>query len=1080
MKTAHLIFVFFVLILLCFSVVSAVPANPRELTVTQPDGEELNINIIGDENFAWAETEEGYTVIQNDDGYWVYAEKVSGDLVPTELIAGKDKPLEKKHLSPVFEKENSVYSKSSPAPARAAVIGTEKIVVLLINFTDTAQNPSHTKAYFENLFFNSSNPNSLWAYYNENSYGQLNISGEVYGWFASSRNQSYYGKDGVGGCGSESIDSYYTCIYNLAKDAVTVANASVDFSQYDANSDGYIDHLLVVHSGSAQENGGGTNSIWSHRWDILPNGVTVDGVKAKGYTTVSENSPIGTVAHEFGHDIGLPDLYDADGSGSGGTSDGVGDWCIMGTGSWNGASAGTSPAQISAWGKYLLGWINPTIVKTKLTAEIKNVERNNDSVYMIINSTKTAGNFSDTGGTQYFLIENRQQLGFDSYMPGSGLLIWHIDDSVGNISDNNVNVNPSHLRVALEEADNNSELKTYGLPQGEATDAWKNSIDGFNRTSSPNSSYYNYTDTFVNVRNISNFAVPGDSINATLGYENRPPVLNITAPNSTSFWNSTHNITWTANDPDEDNLTYKLEYNNGTDWISINESFTTNESYYEWNVTNISEGLNYTLRMMVNDSLLAVNDTSDTFKIGNPPEVNLTYPAGGERINDTITINATVTDLTGQDDIDIVYFYYLVGSGNWTLLGNDTNSSDSLYQFTWNTSEVNDSLQYKINVTASDGVFNASDTSSYFIIDNINVAPAITITEPDEDDTWSGTKSITWTATDADNDTLTVKIEYFDSSWHTLINSTENDGTHSWKTTNVDDGDYKLRLTAKDSHNATDSETVEFTIQNEEEAGGGGGGFNEGIEPSLGDYSHTFSVITAGSSATWNLSSGSTVPVYSLSITPNVAVGDVTIGISNISSKPSSVTTPSGNVYSYFEVLTENLAESDLSSATLNFKIPVSWFTNTSYDPNAVTLYRNVNNVWVALTTTKVNADSSYYYYSAQTPGFSYFAITAKNLTAVQTEPRTNSGSSSGAAATQVNQTNQTKPVLYASAIPSTKSKTNNTAVNFADLSSISVSVKGRELIFSIIAGFIVLGLMIVIKHKIRPKHHVFHVKTKG
>src|SRR5439155_1228025 len=141
--------------------------------------------------------------------------------------------------------------------------------------------------------------------------------------------------------------------YRLVTEAVRAADATVNFAQFDTNGDGVVDHLMVVHAGAGQESSPSNKDlIWSHRWAVLDadpttpgsQSQTADGVQIYGYTMESEDFVIGTVAHEFGHDLGLPDLYDTDGS-----SAGAGIWDIMSLGSWNGAPAGSSPAHMSAW-----------------------------------------------------------------------------------------------------------------------------------------------------------------------------------------------------------------------------------------------------------------------------------------------------------------------------------------------------------------------------------------------------------------------------------------------------------------------------------------------------------------------------------------------------------------------------------------------------------------------------------------------------------------------------------------------------------------------------------------------------------
>src|SRR2546422_1062810 len=156
----------------------------------------------------------------------------------------------------------------------------------------------------------------------------------------------------------------------LVTEAGRAADSTVDFSRFDGDGDGVVDHIIVVHAGDGEEsNTNSPNLIWSHRWAVVDADPSIpgdqrlmaDGVQVYGYSMDAEFSPLGVFAHELGHDLGLPDLYDTDGS-----SLGVGVWDVMGTGSWNGSPRGTSPAEMSAWAKVMLGGIAPTAVGSAL------------------------------------------------------------------------------------------------------------------------------------------------------------------------------------------------------------------------------------------------------------------------------------------------------------------------------------------------------------------------------------------------------------------------------------------------------------------------------------------------------------------------------------------------------------------------------------------------------------------------------------------------------------------------------------------------------------------------------------------
>jgi immune inhibitor A len=374
---------------------------------------------------------------------------------------------------PFVQSSTRVYSLAT----RAGPV--ERVVVLLIDFP--GESGSKTVGDFDDLVFGTGT-SSMYDYYREASYGQTSILGAVGPrWYRSSYSISEYGADSSSG-----VDDLNGPIYRLVTEAVQLADADIDFSNYDEDGDGVVDHLIVVHSGNGQETLPTANAIWSHHWAVVDADTsapgsqeltTNDGVQVYGYTMLSEDSPMGVFAHEFGHDLGLPDLYDTDDS-----SDGVGDWDIMAGGSWLGFPQGSRPALPSAFSKVKLGWVDPVVVDVALTDQTIPSVWDNPVIYKLP--------IGDLDG-EYFLVENRQQQGYDTNVPGSGLLIWHVDESVPDNSDD------SHRMVDLEEADEKD-----GDHPLDATDPWFDSRDGFEPTSTPNSNAYGNIRTGWRVKNI--------------------------------------------------------------------------------------------------------------------------------------------------------------------------------------------------------------------------------------------------------------------------------------------------------------------------------------------------------------------------------------------------------------------------------------------------------------------------------------------------------------------------------------------------------------------------------------------------
>lgn len=383
------------------------------------------------------------------------------------------------------------------AASLAPTAGGFKILAILVKFSDHPSQVAST--FFDSLLFDSSGASTVKKYFNEISNTQIdlvtvNLPSSL-GWNTAPSTYAYY-VNGANGTGP-----YPQNTQKLVEDLVDQINPQVDFSAYDNDGNGYVDCLLVIHSGTGAEMSGNANDIWSHKWGITPR--SRDGVYISTYTVQPEfwttpgDMTIGVYSHELCHGFGLPDLYDI--NSANGNSYGAGNWCIMAYGCWNGPSGrGGSPSHPCAWSRIHMGLATPTVVSANLTARTINPVETGGAIYRLW----TAG----AAGNEHFLVENRQKTGYDSYLPASGLLIWHIDDSkTSNGSAWWPGQDPAqHYLVALEQADGLYQLE-HAASLGNAADPFPGtgSVTTFSTSSAPSSDSYLSGATSVAVTNIT-------------------------------------------------------------------------------------------------------------------------------------------------------------------------------------------------------------------------------------------------------------------------------------------------------------------------------------------------------------------------------------------------------------------------------------------------------------------------------------------------------------------------------------------------------------------------------------------------
>ena len=292
------------------------------------------------------------------------------------------------------------------------------VLVCLVEFQDKAF-AAGTKDRFQDIFFSTGqiSTGSVTEYYSNVSGANISITGNVEGPFKLPNDLAYYANEGSGIKGKALNVPNIQTMADHTVDALVAEGLDITPFDNHGRASGYIDALIIVHAGRGAEQTGSTSDLWSCKW-VLPAERVIGQTKVYPFLTIPEDAKLGVCAHELGHLLfGWPDLYDIHYN-----NDGIGKWCLMSGGSWGGN--GLTPAHPSAWCKYDQEWVNTVDGQADSTVYLNDVKANtsntiNANRFGSIYKLKPNGSESTK---EYFLLENRTMSGFDSSLPGEGLL----------------------------------------------------------------------------------------------------------------------------------------------------------------------------------------------------------------------------------------------------------------------------------------------------------------------------------------------------------------------------------------------------------------------------------------------------------------------------------------------------------------------------------------------------------------------------------------------------------------------------------------------------------------------------------
>ena len=494
----------------------AVPAKPGvKRVLTLSDGTTVTATLIGDEYGRFWRGADGKSY-QKAAGAAFYQEVNSQVVVNTA----------RQHRAKANQQR---MRRLAPRRTSGAFQNKQKGLIILANFSDLSFKSENNNALYQRIaneknFSEGKFKGSMHDYFLAQSEGQFDLQFDIVGPVTVSKPYSYYGKNNDDGEDTKAAE--------MVIEALKLANGEVNFADYDWDGDGEVEQVYVVYAGNGEADTGIEDTIWPHEYTLsfakdlgdgsgsqIFDGVTIDtyacGSELNSYKVVDG---IGTMCHEFSHCMGFPDFYDIDYSGG----QGMFAWDLMCDGSYNGE--GYLPAGYTSYERWVAGWKEPTVLETTQSiSNMKALQDEGSDTYVIYNN----GNKNE-----YFLLENRQQKKWDAGIPGSGLLILHVDYDEDLWYSNQPNDDPKHQRMTWIPADNNYQYTTYEGVKYYTVAGAKNdpypygSNNAFGRNTKPAAKLYNknshgifYLDSSVeNIKQNSNGTVSFQFVAPVLAY----------------------------------------------------------------------------------------------------------------------------------------------------------------------------------------------------------------------------------------------------------------------------------------------------------------------------------------------------------------------------------------------------------------------------------------------------------------------------------------------------------------------------------------------------------------------------------
>ena len=458
----------------------AVPPRPTPYSFTNSAGEKIEVMISGsDRAHTYRLASDGTPLVRVGDRFYLPEIGTDGAVTASRFEA-----------SPVLSEEAEAYLASlnrsavaemlgkaaaaqaelrvpsradSDAGRRFPALGSPRGLVIIVEYADVKLRIENSVDHFSRMineegYSGGTAPGSIRDFFIASSAGRFTPTFDVYGPVTLPHERAYYG--GNNAWGNDKNASA------MASDGCRLLDSEIDFTRYDYDNDGFVDNVYVIFAGENEADGAAAETVWPHCYQLEYAGIpvserTFDGKIVNLYNCSSEwqcdyegktdGQPdnINTFIHEFSHALGLPDLY----STVGGVIDETTPltWSVMDVGCYS-----VVPPLHSAYERYALGWTDPVELTGACSVEMSPMRLSNQSLRI-----------STSDPDEYFILETRDQAGWDASLPGKGLLVWHIDYDPYVWDGNTVNNNPNHQHVDLIRADNRKNamsLRTDAFP----------------------------------------------------------------------------------------------------------------------------------------------------------------------------------------------------------------------------------------------------------------------------------------------------------------------------------------------------------------------------------------------------------------------------------------------------------------------------------------------------------------------------------------------------------------------------------------------------------------------------------------